>query len=124
MLSQFRQQARAMVARKEHKNPAIYLGKFEWKNLLFQVWGFIFIPIIFSFVKAQVSFYFKTFFKTQIFQISWFFLKLRFFIILNNVHVIYLPVTIAGSKKMKKMALMIKMVSTSFMLHVPLDCNY
>ena len=30
MLSQFRQQARAMVARKEHKNPAIYFGKFEW----------------------------------------------------------------------------------------------
>ena len=30
MLSQFRQQARATVARKEHKNPAIYFGKFEW----------------------------------------------------------------------------------------------
>ena len=47
-----------MVARKEHKNPAIYFGKFEWKNLLFQVWGFIFIPIIFSFVKAQFFFLF------------------------------------------------------------------
>ena len=113
-----------MVARKEHKNPAIYFGKFEWKNLLFQVWGFIFIPIIFSFVKAQFFFILKHFLKLRFFQNSWGFLKLRFFIVLNNVHVIYLPITIAGSKKMKKMALMIKMVSISFMLHVPLDSNY
>ena len=43
---------------------------------------------------------------------------------MNNMRVIYLPTMIAGSKKMKKMALMIKMVSISFMLHVPLDSNY
>ena len=58
------------------------------------------------------------------FQTQVFFLKTKFFIILNNVHVIYLPTMIAGSKKMKNMALMIKMVSISSMLHVPLDSNY
>ena len=52
------------------------------------------------------------------------FFETQIFIVLNNVHVIYLPITIAGSKKMKKMALMIKMVSISLMLHVPLDSNY
>ena len=69
--------------------------------------------------------------KTQIFsklRVSFFklrfFLKNKFFIVLNNMRVIYLPTMIAGSKKMKKMALMIKMVSISFMLHVPLDSNY
>ena len=65
------------------------------------------------FSKLRVSF-----FKLR------FFLKTKFFIVLNNMRVIYLPTTIAGSKKMKKMALMIKMVSISFMLHVPLDSNY
>ena len=37
-----------------------------------------------------------------------FVLKTKFLIVLNNAHVIYLLTTIAGSKKMNKMALMIK----------------
>ena len=53
-----------------------------------------------------------------------FFENQGFFIVLNSAHVIYLPTTIAGSKKMNKMALMIKMVVICFMLHVPLDSNY
>ena len=79
MLSQFRQQARAMVARKEHKNPAIYFGKFEWKNLLFQAWGFIFIPIIFSLVKAQIFFILKHFLNLRFFQNSWVFFENQIF---------------------------------------------
>ena len=53
-----------------------------------------------------------------------FFLKTKLLIVLNNAHVIYLLTTIVGSKKMNKMALMIKMVVICFMLHVPLDSNY
>ena len=55
--------------------------------------------------------------KTQIF------FENQVFIVLNNAHVIYLLMTIAGSKKMNMMALMIKMVFICFMLHVPLDSN-
>ena len=68
-----------MVARKEHKNPAIYFGKFEWKNLLFQVWGFIFIPIIFSFVKAQFFFILKHFLKLRFFKSLGFFWNSDFY---------------------------------------------
>ena len=38
------------------------------------------------------------------------FSKTQFFLALNNAHAIYLLITIAGSKKMNKMALMSKMV--------------
>ena len=64
------------------------------------------------------------FLNSDFFSNSGFFLKTKFLIVLNNVHVIYLLTTIAGSKKMNKMALMIKMVVICFMLHVPLDSNY
>ena len=138
------------MARKGHKHPAIYFGKFIISGL-----RFYFHTYIFSFVKAQVFFLdFKTFFTTQIFQNSGFFfnsdflkktgfflknsdvfktqiffrtqvfLKTKLFIVLINAHVIYLLTTIAGSKKMNMMALMIKMVFICFMLHVPLDGNY
>ena len=59
------------------------------------------------------------FFQTQVC-----FFRTKFFIVLNNAHVIYLLTTIAVSKKMNMMALMIKMVFICFMLHVPLDSNY
>ena len=64
------------------------------------------------------------FFKLRFFFQLRLFLKIKFLIVLNNAHVIYLLTTIAGSKKMNKMALMIKMVVICFMLHVPLDSNY
>ena len=109
--------------------------------------GFYFhIYNFFPLLKPKVFFYFRTFCKSRFFfktpgllekknsyvfinQVfffanSRFFLKTKFFIVLNNAHVIYLATTIAGSKKMNKMALMIKMVFICFMLHVPLDSNY
>ena len=72
-----------------------------------------------DFFQNSGFFFFKTqrFFKTQ-----GFFFKLRFFSelgfffksSLNNAHVIHLLTTIAGSKKMNKIALMIKMVLSVF----------
>ena len=71
------------------------------------------------------------FLNSDFFQNSGFFLKnsdvfktqgffeTKFFIVLNNAHVIYLLTMIAGSKKMN----MSKMVFICFMLHVPLDSN-
>ena len=121
--------------------------------------GFIFIPTIFSFAKAQVFpfdinffkkfrffqnsgfflnsdffrnsglfFFFKTqrFFKTQGFFLnSDFFQNWDFFLksSLNNVHVIYLLTMIAGSKKMNKIALMIKMVLSVFCFTLCLSCG-
>ena len=104
----------------------------------------------FSFVKAQgfffilkhfvkLVFFFKTqgllkktnsmFSKIRVFfcKLKIFFWKPSFFYRLEQyiyAHVIYLSTTIAGSKKMNKMALMIKIVFICFMLHVPLDSNY
>ena len=64
-----------------------------------------------DFFKTQGFFKLRFFFKTQVFfsELRFFFKKLSFFfkIQLNNAHVIYLLTTIAGSKKMNKMALMI-----------------
>ena len=81
---------------------------------------------------SKLSFFFKlrffsklrVFFNSDFFSNSGFFWKTKFLIVLNNAHVIYLLTTIAGSKKMNKMALMIKMVVICFMLHVPWDSNY
>ena len=77
-----------------------------------------------TFFKTQIFSKLRGFFKLGFFFKLRFFLKTKFFIVLNNAHVIYLLTTIAGSKKMKMMALMIKMVFICFMLHVPLDSNY
>ena len=55
-----------------------------------------------------------------------FFFKSQFFIVLNNEHVIYLLTTIAGSKKMNKMVLMIKNMVFSvfcFILHLSLGTS-
>ena len=48
------------------------------------------------------------FLNSDFFSNLGFVLKTKFLIVLNNAHVIYLLTTIAGSKKMNKMALMIK----------------
>ena len=82
---------------------------------------------------SKLSFFFKlrffsklrgVFLNSDFFSNSGFFLNTKFLIVLNNAHVIYLLTTIAGSEKMNKMALMIKMVVICFMFHVPLDSNY
>ena len=56
---------------------------------------------------SKLRFFFKTqgfFFRTQVFRKNEFFFSKSS---LNNAHVIYLLTTIAGSKEMNKMALMI-----------------
>ena len=64
----------------------------------------------FFFSKLRGFSKFRLFFKLR------FFSELRFFFksSLNNAHVIHLLTTIAGSKKMNKIALMIKMVLSVF----------
>ena len=87
--------------------------------------GFYFHTYNFSFVKAQGFFILKYFLKLRFFQISWVFLKLRFFYRLEQ-RACHIPTyhDCWLKENEKKIALMIKMVSISFMLHVPLDSNY
>ena len=84
--------------------------------------SFFFSKLRFFFLSSQIFFqnlavFLKNsdVFKTQVFfEKLRVFLKTQIFIVLNNVYVIYLLTTIAGSKKMNKMALMIKMVLSVF----------
>ena len=69
--------------------------------------------------------------NSEVFQNPGFFFKLRFFSelrfffksSLNNAHVIHLLTTIAGSKKMNKIAFMIKMVLSVFCFILCLSCG-